>query len=83
MVLKQGPGWSPDGGKFWIDNDKIYWHDGDIDDISLPIRVMPGYSHDEDYSQWSDEHRAMVKAEWVEKRKIISDGNRHRGYLSK
>lgn len=67
----QGPGYSPDGGKYWIKGHFIYWHDGQVGDLrdGLMIRVMPGgYHHDENYSAWSDEHRAKVKQEWAEKR---------------
>ena len=64
MRLPEGPGWSPDGGKFWVKGDLLYWHDGTIWDMrdGCIIRSMH-YDHDEDYSAWSDDKRAAVLAE--------------------
>lgn len=67
----QGPGWSPDGGRYWIKGHFIYWHTGHVGDLrdGAVFRVMPGgYQHDEDYSAWTDEHRAQVRKEWEERR---------------
>ncbi len=60
--MNDGPGWSPDGGKFWKKGDKLYWHDGEVTNANLLIRVgMSGTSCDhEDYSAWSDEKRAAI-----------------------
>lgn len=59
-----GPGWSPDGGAFWRKDGKIYWEDGEITDGNEMIREMIGVKSDgEDYSVWTNEHRARVKAE--------------------
>lgn len=72
--MKQGPGWSPNGGKYWVRDDFIYWHDGNVGQISkdeVPCRVgMHGCEHDEDYSAWTDEHRAAVKKESDDKRSM-------------
>jgi len=48
MRLPEGPGWSPDGGKFWVKGDLLYWHDGTIWDMrdGCIIRSMH-YDHDE------------------------------------
>lgn len=70
--MRDGPGWSPDGGKFWVRGGFIYWEDGSIGDISkgeCPCRVMPGgYDHSEDFSAWTEEHRAEVKKQLAEQR---------------
>lgn len=66
MNLPDGPGWSPDGGQFWVKGDSLYWHDGDVTDLSAgcALRTMPGgYQHDDNYSLWTDEERALIKAE--------------------
>ena len=66
--MNQGPGWSPDGGYFWVRGHEIFWEDGSIGDITtgkgVPCRVGIGAPPTiEDYSQWTDEHRARVVAE--------------------
>ena len=63
MRLPDGPGWSPDGGKFWVKGDLLYWSDGSVWDMRDGgiIRTMPnGYQHDEDYSSWSEERRSAT-----------------------
>lgn len=71
-TMQEGPGWSPDGGRFWVRAGFIYWENGDIGDISkgqCPGRIMPGgNNHGEDFSAWTDEHRAKVKKQWAEQR---------------
>ena len=52
MVLPDGPGWSPDGGKYWVNDNVVYWHDSDVSDLNEGgfIRVMPsGFDHNENY----------------------------------
>lgn len=68
-MSRNGPGWSPDGGSFWRKDGKIYWEDGAICDDGW-IREMPDdpipeseWHKYEDYSAWSDEKRAEVKAQ--------------------
>jgi len=71
MNLPAGPGWSPDGGKFWVKDNLVYWSDGDITDMNNGgvFRTMPGnYTHEENYSEWSDEKRAEVKAKFKAER---------------
>lgn len=61
--LEDGPGWSPDGGQYWVRDGKAYWHNGDVTDLSkgLWFRTMP-FKHTENYSLWSEEERA---ARWA------------------
>ena len=71
---RNGPGWSPDGGYFWRKDGKLYWSDGDITDDGGMMRQMPCddpksfYSGVENFSEWSDEKRATVRAEAQKKR---------------
>ena len=64
----EGPGWSPDGGRFWRKDGKLYWEDGDITEDGGIMREMPDlrpkseWKEGENYSLWSDEKRAEVKA---------------------
>jgi hypothetical protein len=65
LFLPEGPGWSPDGGRFWVKDGKSYWEDGDITDLSIEghlFRTMPGNASGEDYSAWSEEKRSAEKA---------------------
>ena len=65
--IPDGPGWSPDGGKFWVNGGVLYWEDGDAWDMTSGGVIRTGlgpYTH-EDYSAWTDERRAEVHAEWV------------------
>jgi hypothetical protein len=69
----QGPGWSPDGGAFWRKDGKEYWEDGDITEnaifrVSLYVAPESDWHKYENYSEWSDEKRAAVKAEYAAKR---------------
>lgn len=72
LTMDQGPGWSPDGGYFWVRGDFIYWADGEVGQISkgnFPCRQGFGdYSNVEDFSAWSDKKRASVLAETIRKR---------------
>jgi hypothetical protein len=66
--LPQGPGWTPDGGVFWVRDNFIYWPDGDIWDMNkgqIPCRTWdPGnLDKTEDFSQWSDEKREAIRAQ--------------------
>jgi len=63
----QGPGFSPDGGCFWSRGGKLYWEDGEITEDTIIFRGMPMTSG-EDYSAWSDEKRAEVKASVAQRR---------------
>lgn len=70
-------GWSPDGGYFVRYQDKTYWETGQITTDGL-YRI--GFiTHDNDYTLWSDEHRARVlkenEARWAEA-KIAEDERR-------
>lgn len=69
MEVPNGPGWSPDGGNYWAKDNVLYWHDGDITKLGPGIAVRLGFpgSNDngEDYSAWTDEHRAEVKAKFA------------------
>jgi hypothetical protein len=72
--MNQGPGWSPDGGRFWVRGTNIYWEDGSIGDLTtgrgVPCRVgIHNTFHNEDYSKWTDEQRAQVAARHEEARK--------------
>lgn len=64
-TITDGPNWSPDGGYFWKRDGKLFWEDGEITDVPqdqvIGFRLMPGHVHCEDFSQWTDEHRAEVK----------------------
>jgi hypothetical protein len=71
--MPDGPGWSPDGGYYYVRDGMIYWSDGEVGDTRKgqgPCRlgVNSDYSHVEDFSQWSDEKRAAVLAETMRKR---------------
>ena len=70
--LPQGPGWSPAGGEFWVRGNFIYWSDGDVGDLRLgqgPCSVGFGnYEGVEDFSAWTDEHRAEVKKSFAKRR---------------
>lgn len=63
-----GPSWSPDGGSFWRKDGKLYWEDGDITEDTGMIREMlysipeSDWHKYDDFSAWSDEKRAEVKA---------------------
>jgi hypothetical protein len=77
--------WSPDGGRFVFCEGKTYWSDGDVTD-GLPLRMMPfGGEHNEDYSAWSDEYRAKVRAEhqaiYAERRRIEAERIKRRDLL--
>lgn len=80
MNLPDGPGWSPDGGKFWVKGDVLYWEDGDVWDMTDGgvIRLAGGPFHHEDYSEWSDEKRAEVRAIHAASRKIQKVNDRAR-----
>ena len=70
MIVPDGFGFSPASGDFEIKDNKAYWADGDITDFATQwcfrwMRVADGVH----YSEWSDEQRATVKAEWAEKRR--------------
>jgi len=43
QTVKDGPGWSPDGGHFVAKDNIIYWGDGDVSDLNKggEIRIMP------------------------------------------
>ncbi len=70
--LPEGPGYSPDGGACWIRAGKIYWADGDVTNVGNGfIRYMP-MEEGEDYSAWTDEHRAKVKSESDAKREAYN-----------
>jgi hypothetical protein len=83
MNMQDGPGWSPDGGKFWVRDNVIYWESGEVTQLGPGVffRTMPGgYDHDEDYSSLTDEQRAerlaryrAIKQIWDEKRKSQQD----------
>ena len=71
MRLPDGPGWSPDGGDFWVNGDLLYWNDGSVWDMNDGgvIRTMPGdpipeseWGKYENYSGWSDEKRSALLA---------------------
>ena len=52
MYLPDGPGWSPDGGKYWVNDNRVYWHNGVMLDLREGgvFRIMPGgYEHSENY----------------------------------
>lgn len=77
MKLPDGPGWSPDGGDFWVKGDLLYWSDGSIWDMrdGGMIRTMPDgptpeseWHKYENFSAWSDEKRAEAVAENMAKR---------------
>lgn len=63
--LADGPHWSPHGDYFWAKGGKYYWPDGDITDSPPCVTWDSGSdkSHVEDYSAWTDKHRAKVKTE--------------------
>lgn len=67
--MTDGPYFSPDGGHFWVKDGTAYWEDGSVmKDIAMCIfRYMP-YEGGEDYSQWTDNHRAGMRAEYERKR---------------
>jgi hypothetical protein len=68
-MIEQGPGYSPDGGNLWRQGNLIYWQDGDVVNLeerdSYIIRYMR-LTNGEDYSKWTDEQCAKVKAERAE-----------------
>ena len=67
--LPDGGGWSPDGGSFWVQGELVYWADGDItkQDMHNIFRTLdygrPEGDGTENYSKWTPEHRAKVRAE--------------------
>ena len=79
MTLPDGPGWSPDGGEYWVKNDVMYWHDGDVTRLErgIAVRTMP-IDHGHDYSAWNDEKRAEVAEEWRLKRLAYGDQRKAR-----
>ena len=69
--LKDGPGFSPDGGRFWKRGDKIFWEDGEITSATSEgvFRCMKIKGRDcEDFSQRSEEKRKAVQAEYAKRR---------------
>lgn len=62
-----GPGWSPDIGKFWFKDGLTYCEDGDVLPPDAIYRISSQIHEVEDYSAWSDEKRAAVRAEWAMK----------------
>lgn len=67
MSNNDGPGWSPDGGKFWMKDGKCYWETGHITN-GLPLRMMPlGHEHDEDYSAWTPYQRSVALKKFNDK----------------
>lgn len=69
MNLPDGPGYSPDGGKFCVKDGVLYWHDGTFRklDGSWMVRTMP-MNHGQDYSAFSDEERAALVKKWTDQR---------------
>ena len=72
--IAQGGGSIVGGLNFWRKENKLYWEDGEITDVphaaeGIMMMINPRSSSDENYSEWSDEKRASVKAEWDAKRK--------------
>lgn len=61
MTLPDGPGWSPDGGRCWINDNVVYWHDGEISDLNEGgvIRFM-NYVHNENYYKLSKLRNAEI-----------------------
>lgn len=51
MHLPNGPGFSPDGGRFWVKGNLLYWKDGEVWDMTegWVIRAMM-YDEGDDYS---------------------------------
>lgn len=73
MHLPDGPGWSPDGGYFWVKGDTLYWEDGATWDMNdgCVIRVGFGPYECENFSAWTDEQRAAALAAAAERREQI------------
>ena len=71
MKRPDGFGWSPEGGHFEIKNNTVYWEDGDITENADTafFRSMPA-EVGELYSEWTEEYRAEVKAEYAANRAI-------------
>jgi hypothetical protein len=68
-ILPDGPGWSPDGGKFWVKGGFVYWFDGEVTINNGFLRCMPGgYEHDNNYSAWTPEYREMIKEFFIKRR---------------
>ena len=61
--IPDGPGWSPDGGEYWVRDGKVYWEDGTVRELSKSLfRTMPGgYQHANDYSAMITESDAIVE----------------------
>jgi hypothetical protein len=60
MKLPDGPGYSPDGGRYWVKGNLLFWSDGGIWDMNEGglIRTLPELGmHAENFSLWSDEKR--------------------------
>ena len=80
MHLPDGPGWSPDGGYFWVKGDTLDWEDGATWDMNdgCVIRVGFGPYECENFSAWTDERRAAALAAAAERREqIMRDIERH------
>jgi hypothetical protein len=68
MQFADGFGYSPDSGEFQIKDNKAYWEDGDITDMSVGVfRWVPITKAREHYADWTDEQRAAAKAAYAEK----------------
>jgi len=72
MKRPDGFGYSPDSGRFEIKNNTIYWEDGDITENADTafFRSMPAEAG-ELYSEWTDDYRAAVKAEYAANRATV------------
>ncbi len=51
MAIKEGPGWSPDGGEFWVRDGYLYWSDGTRWDMTNGDIRIGTASHNNDYSK--------------------------------
>lgn len=60
--MKDGPYYSPDGGKFWQKGNQKFWEDGEVttDEPGMAYRAIP-WPGGEDYSLWSDDYRNAAK----------------------
>lgn len=76
--IPQGGGSIARGLNFWRKGNKFYWENGEVTDVphaaeGITMMINPYSSSNENYSEWTDEKRASVKAEWDANRRATKE----------